>query len=729
MTRHLAPASLAVLLVSVPLALPAPARAADLDTRYGAPFSTLPMYQTNTSVLMRDWNGDGLLDVTVTCNADDRVSTLKGVGQGAFGGRVDFSGPDGPYKVAAGDINGDGTADMVLALYDANSVRVYYLLPGDVSYSTSVDLPVGSGPVDVAVTDIDQDGDNDIVTSNFNSNNISVLRNSGGGTFLPHADYAVGQNPWGMAVGRVNADAYPDVVTADFSSSTVTLWLGSSTGTLTFGYSLSAGSNPTDVALVDLDADGVGDMALANLNASNITLVDAYGNIALQVVGTIPSLSGYEVVAADFNNDGKIDLAIAGSENASGSGTVHLGSGVGAFGPRHDFATGGNLSIGMSAGDLDGDGKLDLALASSPNNVSLLRGNGDGTFGVNRALAPDGVNADFKKVVLAQMNGDSHLDLVLAGSANVRVAQGNGSGAFSFVGQSGAPAVDIAVADLDGDGDRDVASVRGTAFTNLALSYNPGNGAIATGAIYTVGGIAVSVAAGDVDHDGYPDLVVGCDVPGDLFFLRNLGDGSFAAATSVAGSGWRRAVAIADVDGDGDPDIVGRELPRGQRGGLPGGWLGRVRAEHDLCDGTPAGLDRDRELQYGRSSRSRSRMRRKHDFRPPEFRERHVSPRDRVRQAWHLERYRGRERGPGRLARSLRRRRLQLFRLDPERLARRRIHVPGTLLGRPGDAGGARRRRSERGWPHGHRGVRRRTLRNSRFRADSPVRGRHLDRR
>src|SRR6187401_1253685 len=133
MTRHLALASPAFILVSVLLSH-APAFAADLDTRYGAPFSTLPMYQTNTNDLMRDWNGDGLLDVTVTCNADDRVSTLKGAGQGAFGGRVDFSGPDGPYKVAAGDINGDGTADMVLALYDANSVRVYYLVPGDVSY-------------------------------------------------------------------------------------------------------------------------------------------------------------------------------------------------------------------------------------------------------------------------------------------------------------------------------------------------------------------------------------------------------------------------------------------------------------------------------------------------------------------------------------------------------------------------------------------------------------------
>jgi len=554
MTRLLALASLAFL--SVPLALPAPALSADLDVRFGAPFSTLPMYQTNTSVFLRDWNADGRLDVTVTCNADDRISTLKGAGGGRFGGRVDFTGMDGPYKVAAGDMNGDGIADMILALYDANVVRIYYLMANDVSYSSYVDLPVGSGPVDVAVADIDQDGDRDIITSNFSSNNISVLRNNGGGTFAPHADYATGQNPWGMAVGRVNADAYPDVVTADFTSSTVTLWLGSSTGTLTFGASISAGSNPTDVTLVDLDADGVGDMALANLNSSNITLVDAYGNIGLQVIGSIPSLSGYEVIAADFNNDGKVDLAVAGSENASGLGTVHLGTGVGAFGPRHDFATGGNLSIGMSAGDLDGDGKLDLALASSPNNVSLLRGNGDGTFGVNRALAPDGVNADFKKVAVAEMTGDGHLDLVLAGNANVRVAQGNASGAFSFVGQSGAPAVDVAVADFDGDGDRDIASVNGTAFTNLAISYNPGNGAIATGSIYTVGGSAIAVAAGDVDHDGFPDLVVGCDVPGDLFFLRNQGDGSFAPAASVAGGGWRRAVAVVDVNGDGDPDVV-----------------------------------------------------------------------------------------------------------------------------------------------------------------------------
>ena len=556
MARPLASASLAILLAPVLLIPAAPLRAADLDTRYAAPFSTLPMYQTNTSVFLRDWNGDGLLDATVTCNADDRVSTLKGAGHGAFGGRVDFVGPDGPYKVDAGDMNGDGTADMVLALYDANSVRIYTMLPGDVSYNSIVDLPVGSGPIDVAVTDIDHDGDNDIVTSNFNSNNISVLLNDGGGTFSPHVDYAVGLNPWGMAVGRVNADAYPDVVTADFSSNTLTLWLGSAAGTLTYGASVSAGNGPTDVALVDLDGDGVGDMAVSNLNSSNITLVDAYGNIGLIVTGNIPSLSGYEIVPADFNNDGKIDLAVAGSEYASGSGTVHLGLGSGAFGPRIDFHTGGNLSIGMSAGDLDGDGKLDLALASSPNNLSILRGNGNGTFGVNGGLPPDGVNADFKKVKLAQMTADSHLDLVLAGSANVRVLSGNGSGGFSFVGQSGAKAVDIAVADLDLDGDLDVASVNGTAFTNLAISYNPGNGAITTGVISTVGGIAEAVAAGDFDHDGYPDLVVGCETPGDLFVLRNQQNGTFGVPVSIAGGGWRRAVAIVDVNGDSDPDVV-----------------------------------------------------------------------------------------------------------------------------------------------------------------------------
>jgi hypothetical protein len=382
MARPLASALLAFLLASNA------ALAVDLDPRYAAPFSTMPMYDTNFGVTLRDWNGDGVLDVTVACNANDLVSTLKGAGHGAFGERVDFVGPDGPYIVAGGDINGDGTDDMVVAQYDGNSVRVYYLLPGEVSYSTFVEWTTGLGPINVEVADIDQDGDKDIVTSNFISNNISVLRNGGGGALLAHEDYATGVEPWGMAVGHVNSDSYPDIVTANFASNSVTTWLGSASGTLTFGGTVSAGSNPTGVTILDYDADGDRDVVACNLGSSNITLLNGDGSGTLSVLGNIPSLPGFDIVAADFNNDARLDLAIAGSEDVTGLIGVHLGLGSGGlFGPLASYATGGELSEGIVAGDLDGDGKLDLAVGSFPRNLSILRGNGNGSFGVDRRAA------------------------------------------------------------------------------------------------------------------------------------------------------------------------------------------------------------------------------------------------------------------------------------------------------------------------------------------------------
>jgi hypothetical protein len=215
------------------------------------------------------------------------------------------------------------------------------------------------------------------------------------------------------------------------------------------------------------------------------------------------------VKAADFNQDGKIDLVLA----AGGDFAVDLflGNGDGTFQPYVQIAT-GMYPTSVAVGDVNRDGKLDLVtgddLSGTGGAVSVLLGNGDGTFQPHVEFA---AGTSPYTVAIGQFNGDHYPDLVVSnthrGSRKVSVLLGNGDGTFgAFTGyQSGPLPFYVAVADFNGDGRNDLAVADGNDFISILLGK--GDGTFLPQSQYATGRYPVWVAVGDLNGDGAADLV------------------------------------------------------------------------------------------------------------------------------------------------------------------------------------------------------------------------------
>jgi hypothetical protein len=282
-------------------------------------------------------------------------------------------------------------------------------------------------------------------------------------------------------------------------------------------------------------------------------------------VGTSP----VGVVVGDFNHDGKRDLAVLNSGDATtgdnGSVSILFGNGDGTFQTAKNVAMGKNCT-GIVAGDFDGDGNDDIALVrpgdasvNDDGDVTIFLGNGDGTFRQSQVLTP-GKNPSF--IVVADLNGDQRLDLVVitTGDKSVDVLLGNGDGSFQSQIAYAAQTTPgrLTVVDIDLDGKKDLA-VSGSPF-GLSGYFLLGNGDGTFRQGPTVGDI---VAAGDFNSDGKPDLAEeGCTIisifppKSSCFWYLYLGngDGTFQARISIG----QPVSAAADIDGDGKLDLIGR---------------------------------------------------------------------------------------------------------------------------------------------------------------------------
>ncbi len=332
-------------------------------------------------VAVADFDGDGKLDLAVpvysifTSLSD--MNILLGNGDGTFTAAPTFllTGQNVNNAVVA-DFNGDGKPDLALSLPDANEVQVLLGI-GDGTF-TPMPAVSATGVFVVATGDFNGDGKADLVVVNPGPDTVTILLGIGDGTFTEKATIPFTGGPQSVAVGDFNRDGKADLAVVNYSSNTVSVLLGNGDGTFTeAASSAETGIQPLSVAIGDFNGDGILDLAVTNQNGGapglgsvTVLLGKGDGTFTPTAVSPMTGSNPESVAVADFNGDGKADLAIANA--GSDTVTVLLGNGDGTFAAAMSPATGATPNY-AAVGDFDGDGIPDLAVANNvSNSVTVL---------------------------------------------------------------------------------------------------------------------------------------------------------------------------------------------------------------------------------------------------------------------------------------------------------------------------------------------------------------------
>jgi len=307
--------------------------------------------------------------------------------------------------------------------------------------------------------------------------------------------------------------------------------------------------------VADFNADGRPDLAVANFGSDDVSILLGLGDgtFADQVcygAGNAPHC----VAAADFNDDGHLDLAVANA--TSDDVSILLGLGDGTFADQVRYAA-GDLPQSVAAGDFNADGHLDLAVANfDSDDVSILPGLGNGTFA---AQVRYGTGDSPRSVATGDFNGDGHLDLAVANgfSDDVSILLGLGDGTFAaqVAYAAGDSPRSVAARDFNGDGHLDLA-VANFVTNDVSILLGLGNGTFAAQVPYGAGNGPQSVAAGDFNGDGHLDLAVANFASDDVSILLGLGDGTFADQVRYGAGDGPLFVAAGDFNGDGRLDLA-----------------------------------------------------------------------------------------------------------------------------------------------------------------------------
>ena len=323
-----------------------------------------------------------------------------------------LTGAPAPNGVALGDLNGDGRLDVVVANADVSGTVAVLLGNGDGTLQTAVTYPAGAYPEFVVLADFNRDGHLDVAVGNRaigGSGWVTILLGNGDGTLAPPVSYGPFTDAFSLATGDFNQDGALDIVVGDTASGSVLL--GKGDGTFSTGSPIGA-SNAVFFAVADFNGDGRLDLVSADNSANTIQLLTGNGN------GTFTLKSSYLVatppialVAADFNGDGIPDFAAADEavNNAGSNVTVFESSARGYVKKKYSYGDEPRLIV---AADVNQDGKIDLVTENEFNGtVDLFVNSGNGAFRSPIVLHDGGITA--ASVAVGDLNGDRKPDIVV----------------------------------------------------------------------------------------------------------------------------------------------------------------------------------------------------------------------------------------------------------------------------------------------------------------------------
>jgi FG-GAP-like repeat/FG-GAP repeat len=352
-----------------------------------------------------------------------------------------------PQAVAIGDLNGDGRRDLAAAATtDATEAgRVTVLLNrGGGSFRTARTYRTGLFSMSVAIGELNGDGKPDLALANLKSRSISVLLNRGQGDFQERVNYATASEAWDIAIGDLNGDGRSDLAIAstnfvygDGSVSRVSVFINSGDGSLGSRVDYRPARGSVSIAIGDLNGDGRPDLATAN-RSDTISVFTNRGDGRFRPrVDYRGGRSPQSIAIGDMNADGRSDLVTANQNITGGKGgrqldsvSVLLNRGKGAFGPRVDYVahtpTSHGLTFGSVAiGDLNGDGKRDVAVGTTEDRICVFVNRGNGRLRprveYRTSARPSDEGWGPRSVALGHLNGDRKLDVVTVKFASVAV--------------------------------------------------------------------------------------------------------------------------------------------------------------------------------------------------------------------------------------------------------------------------------------------------------------------
>ncbi len=491
-----------------------------------------------------DLNSDGILDLAVAdenlTGSPNDLAILLGNGDGTFPAPLLSHTTGKSTDVTIFDFNGDDRVDLAIAGGEGKMVSVRFG-NGDGTFQNPTNKVTAGAARTVVLAMLDGDNVPDLLVGGSDGANVFLGR--GNGSFQSPVTFGVGTQF--AVVDDFNQDGSVDAVAAGDLFS-VSVAFGNGDGTFNAARIYSGGTMIEALATGDFNRDNRIDLALGKQPLNTISILSGLGTGAFTQGALFGAVEPSDVLAADFNRDKRLDLAVTSSAASTSGAYLYLGNGDGTFGAPLSLIPGVD-PLSVVAADFNHDGRLDLATANSDSeDVSVLLGNGDGTF---QAPVNYPAHRNPNVILAADFNLDGDLDLVVnnSSSANVGVYLGNGDGTF----QSSIDLVVVATTMVTGDFNRD-------RNPDLVLGGNPrlflGNGDGTFQASQFISFADGQLKTGDLNGDGRLDLIV---ASAQVNILLGNGDGTFQPGVDYfPGNLTLGELEIADLNGDSAPDVM-----------------------------------------------------------------------------------------------------------------------------------------------------------------------------